>query len=77
LLREVERGLQRAPLDPMDSCVPQVRPDDVGDRVTLTRADDDGDLAVRRDAPVVEEGGERPDCSATDLDRQRAGDQAG
>jgi hypothetical protein len=77
LLREVERGLQRASLDPMDSCVPQVRPDDVDDRVTLTRPDDDGDLAVRRDAPVVQEGCEGPDCSAADLDRQRAGDQAG
>jgi hypothetical protein len=61
----------------MDARVPQVRPDDVGDRVTLSRPDDDGDLAVRRDAPVAEEGCERSDRSATDLDRQRAGDQAG
>jgi hypothetical protein len=61
----------------MDPRVSQVRPDDVGDRVTLPGPDDDGNLAVRRDAPVVEEGSERPDRSATDFDRQRAGDQAG
>jgi hypothetical protein len=61
----------------MDPCVSEVRPDDVGDRVTLPGPDDDGNLAVRGDAPIVEESGERPDCSATDLDRQRTGDQAG
>jgi hypothetical protein len=45
--------------------------------VALSGADDDGDVPLRRDAPVAEERRKRGDRSTPDLDRERRGHHAG
>ena len=74
---ELERRPDRAALDGEGLGVLERRPDGRNDLVALARPDDDGDVPVRGDALVAEQGDERVDGPAADVDRERARDHAG
>ena len=77
LVDEPERRGHAPAAHGVDDAVLERRLDLRDDLLAESRADDDGDVAARRDAPVAEEAGQRRDGAVPHLDRERAGDHAG
>ena len=77
LVDEPERRGHAPAAHGVDDAVLERRLDLRDDLLAESRADDDGHVAARRDAPVAEEAGQRRDGAVPHLDRERARNHAG